>query len=116
MNPPPHPCGSAAVLNLAGAISGNGGPRAGFAPFVPRTALGAMAHDHALTRLAQFVAARMAEAVERHEAAVRLTPAGMPWASAALVEEAKALLSARGYTVSDIENDQGQNVGWRVAW
>jgi hypothetical protein len=75
-----------------------------------------MAHDHALTRLAQFVAARMAEAVERHEAAVRLTPAGMPWASAALVEEAKALLSARGYTVSDIENDQGQNVGWRVAW
>jgi hypothetical protein len=28
----------------------------------------------------------------------------------------QALLSARGYTVSDIENDQGQNVGWRVAW
>ena len=75
-----------------------------------------LARDFRLNRLARLVATRMADAVERHEVSVRFSPADTPWASAALIETAKTRLTAQGYTVSGVENELGNNVGWRVAW
>jgi hypothetical protein len=112
-----HNCNTPGPLTpLAAAIAGDGGHRAGFEPFISRNNMVNLAQDFTLTRLARLVATRMADAVERQEVSVRVSPADTPWASAALIEIAKTRLIAQGYTVSTVENELGNNVGWRVAW